>query len=556
MSTIHRKLWKYHGGLHLQDHKSISSGRESSELPLPARLTLPMQQHIGEAAHPIVKVGDTVLKGAMIAEASGKVSAPIHAPTSGTIVEIAPMPMPHPSGLDVLSIVLESDGEDRWCELHPIENYRHVTPEELRERIRDAGIVGLGGAGFPSYIKLDPGQHFSIDTLILNGAECEPYITCDDRLMRERPDAIMEGARIMRHALHAKRCIIAIEDNKKEAFDALNEAQNQSGQNDIELVLVPTLYPTGGERQLIKVLTGKEVPSQGRTLAIGIISHNVATAAAVADAIIDGIPLINRIVTVTGESLIQPQNVRVPIGAPITALLDYAGREQRSDDETSLVMGGPMMGIALSDYSLPVIKTTNCLLLQPPQPLLPENPCIRCGECDKVCPADLLPQQLFWYSRARELEKVQDYNLFDCIECGCCSWVCPSNIPLVHYYRFAKTEVWAEERDKKAADIARGRHEYRLERKEQAEREKAERMRKKKAMLKSKEKGKDDAAKKAAIAAAMARVKTKRDAKTDEPPQTDQPSPVDSPNAAEAKPATPEPVLASQQSKPQQKGDS
>ena len=556
MSTIHRKLWKYHGGLHLEDHKSISNQDVSSALPLPRRLTLPMRQHIGEAANPIVKVGDRVLKGEMIAEASGKVSAPIHAPTSGTIVEIAPMPMPHPSGLDVLSIVLESDFEDQWCELHPIENYRHVASEELRERIRDAGIVGLGGAGFPSYIKLDPGQHFAIETLILNGAECEPYITCDDRLMRERPDAILDGARIMRHALHAKRCIIAIEDNKKEAFEALNEAQSQSGQNDIELVLVPTLYPTGGERQLIKVLTGREVPSQGRTLDIGIISHNVATAAAVADAIIDGIPLINRIVTVTGEAISRPQNIRVPIGAPMAELLDFAGRGQLADADTRLVMGGPMMGVALSNYSLPVVKTTNCLLLQPQQPIPPENPCIRCGECDKVCPADLLPQQLFWYSRARELEKVQDYSLFDCIECGCCSWVCPSNIPLVHYYRFAKTEVWAEEREKRAADIARSRHEHRLERKEQAEREKAERMRKKKAMLKGKEKGKDDAAKKAAIAAAMARAKAKREVNgTPKIDTADTADKAESPAAHETKPAVPKPKQEPKQ-EPQQKVES
>jgi len=510
MSMLNRKLWKYHGGLHLEDHKSFSNGHESTTLPLPNRLTIPMQQHIGEAAHPIVKVGDRVLKGEMIAEATGRVSAPIHAPTSGTITEIAPLPMPHPSGLDVLSIVLESDGEEQWCALSPTDNYRHATTEELRDKIREAGIVGLGGAGFPSYIKLDPGQHFAIETLILNGAECEPYITCDDRLMRERPHAILDGARIMRHALHANRCIIAIEDNKREAFDVLNSMQSQSGQNDIELVLVPTLYPSGGERQLIKVLTGKEVPSQGRTLDIGIICHNVATAATVADAVIDGIPLISRMVTVTGESISAPQNIRAPIGAPIAELLEFAGRNSGAD--TQLIMGGPMMGISITDDSLPVIKTSNCLLLQPKLLPKPESPCIRCGECDRVCPAELLPQQLFWHSRAKELEKVQDYNLFDCIECGCCSFVCPSNIPLVHYYRFAKTEVWAQEREKEASNIARKRHEFRLERQEKAEQEKQERMRKKKAALKDKENGKDDAAKKAAIQAAMDRAKAKREA--------------------------------------------
>ncbi|MCW8827232.1 MAG: electron transport complex subunit RsxC [Gammaproteobacteria bacterium] len=537
MNSVNRKLWKYNGGLHLEDHKTCSNQMESRELPMPKRLTIPMQQHIGEAAHPIVKVGDKVLKGEMIAESSARVSAPIHAPTSGTIVEIAPMPMPHPAALDAVTIILESDGLDQWCELHPIENYRHVSSDELRDRIRDAGIVGLGGAGFPSYIKLDPGQHFAIETLILNGAECEPYITCDDRLMRERPEAILDGARIMRHALHAKRCIIAIEDNKPEAFAALERAQSQSGQADIELVLVPTLYPTGGERQLIKVLTGKEVPSQGRTLDIGIISHNVTTAATIADAVIDGIPLINRMITVTGESITTPQNIRAPIGAPIEALLDFAGRE--NGVETQLVMGGPMMGISLNSASLPVIKTSNCFMLQPKQPTVPESPCIRCGECAVVCPAELLPQQLYWHSRAREFEKVQDYNLFDCIECGCCSYVCPSNIPLVHYYRFAKTEVWAQEREKEAANIARMRHEHRQARQEKAELEKQERMRKKKAALKDKEKGgTDDAAKKAAIKAAMDRAKAKREANQN--PEAAAPTDVPSQEAAatETQPAT------------------
>jgi len=507
------KLWSFNGGLHLPDHKALSNGESIVEATLPKQLVLPLQQHIGAPAKPLVEVGDRVLKGQMIAHAEGFVSVPLHAPTSGSIIAIEERAVPHPSALMAQCIVIETDGLDEWCELTPVSDYTSRDPSELRNIIRDAGIVGLGGAGFPSFIKLNPGGRTAIETLILNGAECEPYISCDDRLMRERPEEIIAGARIMRHALHARHVVIGIEDNKPEAFAALDTLLKRLGSEGIGVVQIPTLYPTGGEKQLIKVLTGKEVPSGGLPLDIGVVCHNVATAAAVHRAIDRGEPLISRIVTVSGHGINRPRNVETLFGTPIQHLLEQCGGT--TPQSRRLVMGGPLMGIPLQDSSLPIIKTGNCILAISDEDMGqsgPELACIRCGECAKVCPATLLPQQLYWYARAKDFDKVQDYNLFDCIECGCCAYVCPSNLPLVHYYRFAKTTIWAQERDRKASDLARERHEFREFRQEREKAERAEKLAKKKAALEGgagKESGED--AKKAAIKAAMERAKAKRE---------------------------------------------
>jgi len=335
--------------------------------------------------------------------------------------------------------------------------------------------------------------------------------------MRERPAEVLEGARIMRHALHAARCVIGIEDNKHEAYAALREALRQADDDSIDVVQVPTIYPGGGEKQLIRVITGKEVPSHGLPLDVGIVCHNVATAAAVCGAVEQGRPLISRAVTVTGHGVHTPQNMEVLIGTPISELVEWAGGYTKQ--ASRLILGGLMMGFTLTHDDLPVIRTTNCILAagakEAPEPP-PAMPCIRCGACAEVCPALLLPQQLYWFSRAREFDKTQDYHLFDCIECGCCAYVCPSHIPLVQYYRFAKTEIWAQEREKRKADQARRRHEFHLERlaREKAERE--ERMRKKKAALKKPAAGAADP-KKAAIEAALNRVKAKKSEAAVEP---------------------------------------
>ena len=506
-------LHRFDGGLRLAGQKQASLDRPLAKVPLPTRLYLPVQQHIGTAAEPCVETGDTVRKGQVLAFADGYVSVPLHAPTSGTIVEISDHPVPHPSGLAAPCIVLEPDGEERWLDRPaPDPDYRSLNPSALRNRVREAGIVGLGGAGFPSFIKLNPGTRRKVELLVLNGAECEPHITCDDALMRARPEEVIEGAEIMRHALAAEGCVIGIEDNKPEAIAALKRALAAHPDTAIQVVAVPSRYPAGGEKQLIQVLTGQEVPSHGLPLDIGIVCHNVATAAAVYRALSHAEPFTGRIVTVTGAGVREPRNVEVTIGTPFRDVIEFCGGY--SDDVKRLIMGGPMMGFTLDSDQVPVIKTTNCILVaghaEAADPL-PALPCIRCGACVDVCPARLLPQQLYWYSKARDFDKTQDYHLFDCIECGCCAHVCPSHIPLVQYFRFAKTEIWSQEREKRKADHARLRHEFHLQRLEREKREREARMKKKKQALKSNADA-DPAAdpKKAAIEAALARVKAKQ----------------------------------------------
>lgn len=509
-----RQLFKFKGGVHPPQHKLISTAQPIQAATLAKQLALPLHQHIGESAVPIVEVGDHVLKGQKIARAEGYVSASVHASSSGTVVAIEERPIPHPSGLNAPCIIIDTDGEDRWTEHGaPATGYTEMPASQLRNLIRTSGIVGLGGAGFPSYIKLNPAGS-QIDTLILNGVECEPYISCDDMLMRERPEQVIAGAKVMRHALQAKQVLIAIEDNKPEAYAALVEA---CADEDIEVIQVPTLYPQGSEKQLIKVLTDKEVPSNGLPVQIGIVVHNVGTAAAIHNAIDLGKPLTSRIVTITGDGVAEPCNLEVPLGTPMQHLLDQCGGLRNDVDR--IIMGGPMMGFAMHNTAIPVVKTTNCILAATKDNVTPPSdimPCIRCGVCADVCPVELLPQQLQWFARAKEFDRAQEYNLFDCIECGCCSYVCPSNIPLVHFYRYAKTEIWAQEREKEKADQARQRHEFRLARIEREAAEKAARLAKKKAAAQA-----GGGNKQAAIQAAMARAKAKKHAQGNEPRNTD-----------------------------------
>lgn len=524
MTRSSHQLWHFHGGLKLDSHKAMSTASPIVKAKLPTRLVIPVQQHIGHAGQVLVKVGDNILKGQIIAECPEYISAPVHASSSGRVIEIAELPAPHPSGLNTLCIVIETDGDDKWVELQTTPQPNSKSPAELRQLIRKAGIVGLGGAAFPTAVKVNPlkttaNSDSHIETLIINGAECEPYISCDDMLMREYARELISGCSIIQYMVSASHCLIAIEDNKPEAIAAIEAVIKEQALHTIEVVQIPTLYPTGGEKQLIKVLTHKEVPSDGLPSDIGLLVQNAGTAVAVHNAIILGEPLISRIVTLTGEGLKQPQNMEVLIGTLMADLIEQAGGYH--DDASKLIMGGPMMGFSLPSDDLPVIKGCNCLLVENTQPDTPmAMPCIRCGACATVCPAQLLPQQLFWMASSKNFDLVQDYHLFDCIECGCCSQVCPSQIPLVQYYRFAKTEIWNQERDRIKSDHARVRHDFRQARIDREQKERAEKLRKKKELLEKKKQteaaekasGKETEIdpKKAAIEAAMKRVQEKK----------------------------------------------
>ena len=416
-----RKLWSFHGGLVLDGHKAMSMQTPIQIAPVPKLIVLPLRQHIGEPAYPIVDVGDDVLKGQMVAQAEGYVSAPVHASSSGKVVAIEDRPIAHPSGMPGKCIVIETDGKDEWFDMIPqLDAYKRLDPSALRNVIRDAGIVGLGGAGFPTYIKLNPGANKTIDTLIINGAECEPYITCDAMVMQERPRDIIEGIIILRHALQAKQCVIAIEDNKPAAIKIIQDALSAQEKTIIEVVTVPTRYPAGSEKQLIKTITGKEIPPHTIPVQSGVVMQNVATAVAVGDAVLKGRPLISRVITVTGHAVDKPGNLECRIGTPMRDLLQQAQLDEQRMHR--LIMGGPMMGFEVQNDAAPILKTTNCLLANVSEDVSQHDhvmPCIRCGECTKVCPANLLPQQLYWYARARDFDMIQKYNLFDCTSGSC-----------------------------------------------------------------------------------------------------------------------------------------
>ncbi|WP_312932922.1 electron transport complex subunit RsxC [Stutzerimonas nitrititolerans] len=463
-------VWDIHGGIHPPERKELSNRAPIQRMPLPARLVVPLAQHLGAPAEPCVTLGEQVLKGQLIAEASGFVSAPVHAPTSGTISFIGPQPYPHVSGMTATAIVIDSDGRDQWIELQPHTDYRQLPPADLLGIIRQAGINGLGGAGFPTAVKLTAPSTQTIRTLIINGTECEPYITADDLLMREKAAELVAGIEILEYLIQPQQVLIGIEDNKPEAIAAVRAA---IGDRPYVLKVFPTKYPSGGEKQLIQILTGEEVPSGGLPADIGMLCQNVGTCVAVHDAVLLGKPLISRITTLTGEALARPMNVEALIGTPVTELLAFAGLDDSKLNR--LIMGGPMMGFTLPSMDVPLIKTTNCLLastlaeLPPPPPALP---CIRCGECAEVCPASLLPQQLHFFALGQEHEQLKAYNLFDCIECGACAYVCPSSIPLIQYYRAAKGEIRALEQKQQKAEHSRQRFEWRQERLRRAEEQK------------------------------------------------------------------------------------
>lgn len=451
-------MWSFRvrGGVKLQYHKELSSEKAVVPMPLPRRLYLPLQQHIGAPALPVVAVGDTVLKGQLIAKAAPGLSAPVHASSSGTVVAIEEYVAPHPSGLRQKTIVIATDGQDRWAELpRPITDDfpLGVTPAELNSRVAAAGIVGMGGAAFPSAVKLDLKSRYQLDTLLINGAECEPYLTCDDRLMREEAAAVIDGVRILAYALEVQSVVFAIERNKPQALAAIREAARVEPW--IKVMALPTRFPMGSERHLVLACTGRETPSRKLTADIGVVVHNVATARAVARTVRSGEPLISRVVTVSGRGIREPANINVPLGTLVEDLLVFCGGLHPVPHK--LIGGGPMMGAPLPSVQVPVVKGTSGVLALTADEVNDgaESPCIRCGSCVSACPCGLVPLEMAQLVRRGDLQGAQAIGLQDCVSCGSCSFICPSHIPLSHYFNFAKGQLGALDRDSRRQDRIR-----------------------------------------------------------------------------------------------------
>lgn len=456
-------LGKLHGGLRLPSHKQESAAKAIVDVPVPPQLMLPIEQHVGHPAQPVVAVGDAVFKGQLLAEPDGELGAPVHASSSGKIVAIEPWPVSRRLGDKAPCIVIECDGRDQPMPAIASEDYTSQTPAELLLRILDGGIVGLGGAVFPTAQKLMQARTCETEFLILNGVECEPYISCDDVLMRERAPEILSGAQVLLHALQVDTCFIAVESDKPEAIARLEEVLAELNDERIVLKLVPTIYPSGSEDQLVQLVTNREVPSGGLPTDVGCIVQNVGTAAAVHDWILHNEPLISRVTTITGDGVASPVNVRARIGTPVEKVIQHAGGY--TEAARHLIIGGPMTGKSVTTDDVPVVKASNCVLVVSTPPFKgKELACIRCGDCAAVCPVQLLPQQLSWYARADDEDKLREFGLTDCIECGCCDLVCPSHIPLTADFRIAKGRIRELADEKARAERARQRFEARNQR--------------------------------------------------------------------------------------------
>ncbi len=535
------------GGVHPEFHKITSDKDTIKSLPIPPRLVVPLQQHIGEEPPLTVNIGDKVLKGqALSTYGRSSYGATVHASSSGVVSDIRAHPLPHPSGMSGVCVIIETDGADEWIdsvtdtEPLPIE-CSMLTRQVLLRRIESAGVVGLGGAAFPTAVKLAVTAQQPIMTLIINAAECEPFISCDDSLMRERASEIVTGIKILLQLLEPAQCLIGIEDNKPQAIAALRMALFET-EEAIDLRVIPTQYPSGDARQLTHILTGIQIPKNQHSVESGVLCHNIATAYAVYKAVVLNQPLLSRIVTVAGDGIKESCNVEALIGTPISFIIENLGGYTAKAER--LIMGGPMMGFAMPSDELPIVKASNCILVSSKEALALAKdsgidpisaagfcdtkktvmPCIRCNKCAEVCPVNLLPQQLYWHARAHDFEKVTEHKLADCIECGACGYVCPSHIPLVDYFRFAKAEIKSQQQTTLKSSRSRERFEFNELRKQRVKEEReAKRQQHKQALLQKKAAAEaadiksevitEDAekiAKQDAIKAAIARAKAKK----------------------------------------------
>ena len=469
MSAPTFDLGKLHGGLRLRGHKSASTTQSIQVVPIPDQLVLPITQHVGDPAQPVVGIGEHVLKGQLIATTEGSLGAPVHASSSGHVVAIEPWPVSRRHGDPAPCIVIECDGEDKAVAVAGSSlPYDQQAPVELLQKILQGGIVGLGGAVFPTAQKLMQARTCELDYLILNGVECEPYISCDDMLMREYAREILGGAKILMHALQLSQCYIAVESDKPDAIRRIAEVMTELDDDRLVLKQVPTIYPSGGEDQLVQLVTNREVPSTGLPTDVGCLVQNVGTASAIYDWIVGNEPLISRITTITGDGVAAPMNVEARIGTTVADIVSFAGGY--ADRAEQLIIGGPMTGKSVTNDRVPLVKATNCILvLSEVQQTGAELPCIRCGDCAAVCPVQLLPQQLFWYACADDEKNLRSHGLIDCIECGCCDLVCPSHIPLTADFRQAKGRIREMADEKSRAERARQRFEARNERLEHDE---------------------------------------------------------------------------------------
>ncbi|MEM8571770.1 MAG: electron transport complex subunit RsxC [Pseudomonadota bacterium] len=553
LATLRRAagLSPIRGGVHPETRKRLSAGSPIEKMPMPKLLRVPLQQHIGVEAVPIVRREDIVLKGQLIGQARGAVSANVHAPTSGRVIAVGPYAAPHPSGLPVTTVTIRPDGEDRWGARMPRLRAEQASSEEIAARALEAGIVGMGGATFPASVKLTLGKRFKLHTLIINAAECEPYLTCDDRLLQERAEEVADGVGIMARALGVSKAIIAIESNKPAAAAAMRRHLVQAGPG-AEIRLVPTLYPMGSEKHLVQAVTGLETPARALTAELGVVVHNAATANAIHAAVRYSEPLISRVVTVSGYGVRRPANLEVLVGTPVSDLLAHCGGLDGEPDR--LILGGPMMGLPLRSTRVPVVKGSNGVLALTEHETRRKRsmPCIRCGKCMASCPCGLMPMELHARIQAEDLDGAVSTGLMDCVACGSCSFICPSNIQLVQGFNYAKGRLAAQQSRKHQQEETKRLAEARTVREAAIAEAKRAAMAKKKAEMAEK-KRKQAAAKaaKAQKATKLAKAKEAEEAQAKQEP-AQQPSTENSKTASAATTSESTPSGRSQSQAPEE----